>query len=86
MPDREPGRDGARVPLASLKLDGGSLVVDTLGLTTELWYTDTCWARERKVCSGVCARSAVLLNDLIVGLSERLKFESEEEGLEGVCK
>lgn len=43
-------------------------------------------SRVRRVDSGVCARMAEFLKILIVGLSERLKLESDEEGRDGVCK
>jgi hypothetical protein len=56
----------------SLKLEGGNLFTGIRGL--------------RRADSGVCARIAEFLKTLIVGLSERLKLESEEEGRDGVCK
>ena len=70
---RDPGREGARLPVPSLKLEGGNLLTGIRG-------------RVRRVDSGVCTRMAEFLKIFIVGLSERLKLESEEEGRDGVCK
>jgi len=88
-PERDPGRDGVRLTLVSrsLKLEGGPL--ETGGLLarpTEPWNTDTCCALARSACSGVCARRALALNVLVVGLSApvRLKFDIEDPGLDGV--
>ncbi len=48
-PAREPGRDGARLPGPSRKLDGGIF----FARPDEGWNTGTCCARARSACSGV---------------------------------